>query len=64
MVRALPSIPVEEAIHNVLGVRVFEIGGDDGGKLGASECSCAVAQARPARQLESRDFQTLADGQR
>ena len=34
IVRAHPSITVKETVHDVLGVRVFEIGGNNGSKLG------------------------------
>ena len=31
MILAVPAVPVEEPVNNVLGVRVLEISGDDGG---------------------------------
>ena len=39
MINAVPSIPLEESIDDVLRVRVLEVGGADGCKLGARSAS-------------------------
>ena len=33
MVRAVPAVTIQEAVDDVLGVRVLETGGDNGGEL-------------------------------
>ena len=34
MVRAVPAVAIQKAVDDVLGVRVLEVGGDDGGEFG------------------------------